>query len=144
MAGDGLHLNAAGYTALVGSFRAPRAPAVCTGPRNLPDYGQHPGGGWIPHDPEMDPVADTVPPRTKLSRVASPRGKFRMARFAFTSSERGSTFECRLDRRSFRSCRSPLTVRRLKPGRHVFRVRATDPSGNTDRTPAIHRFRVSK
>lgn len=142
MAGDGLHLNAAGYTALVDSFLEPRAPAVCTGPRLVPDYGPHPGGGGPWREP--DPVTDTTPPATKLTRVTPRRTTVRRATFGFVSSERGSTFECRLDRRRYRSCRPPMTLKRLKPGRHVFRVRAIDGTGNTDPTPAIHRFRVLK
>jgi hypothetical protein len=46
-----------------------------------------------------------------------------------------------VDRRRFRRCRSPLTLKRLGFGRHVFRVKAR-AGGRTDRTPAVFRFRV--
>jgi hypothetical protein len=35
-------------------------------------------------------------------------------------------------------------VRRLEPGPHVLRVKARDADGNTDRTPAIYRFRIER
>jgi len=64
------------------------------------------------------------------------------AAFRFVSSEPGSTFLCKLDRRRFRRCRSPLVLRGLDRGRHVFRVEARAPGGATDRSPATWRFRV--
>jgi hypothetical protein len=67
-----------------------------------------------------------------------------MATFRFGSSEAGSTFLCRLDGKPFRGCRSPRTYRRLKPGRHAFRVKARDGAGNLDLTPAIRRFRIPR
>ncbi len=32
----------------------------------------------------------------------------------------------------------------LKPGKHVFKVRATDAAGNVDPTPAVKKFTVLK
>lgn len=66
----------------------------------------------------------------------------RKAKFKFKSSEAGSTFECKLDRTKWRRCKSPKKVRRLKRGKHKFKVRATDIAGNTDPTPAKHKFKV--
>jgi len=66
----------------------------------------------------------------------------RTAKFKFVSSEASSTFECKLDRKPFKPCVSPKKYKRLKPGKHVFEVRATDPAGNRDKTPATKKFRV--
>lgn len=85
---------------------------------------------------------DRRPPRTRIRSGPPKRTTARKATFRFRSSERGSTFQCRLDRRRWRSCRSPKTYRRLKVGRHVFRVRARDRAGNVDRTPAKRVWRV--
>ena len=85
---------------------------------------------------------DTAPPQTKIAKgpgKALAKGK---ARFAFGSSEAGSTFLCKLDRRKPKSCRSPKTYSGLKPGKHVFRVWATDAAGNKDPTPAKRAFRI--
>lgn len=85
---------------------------------------------------------DRTPPRTRIAHKPADRTHRRIARFWFTSSEAGSRFECRLDKRPFRTCRAPLTVTVKRAGRHVFRVRAIDPAGNVDRTPARYAWRV--
>jgi hypothetical protein len=92
---------------------------------------------------------DTTAPQTtlrrakpRLVRAATSRRKA-IYKFRFLSSESDSTFECKLDRRDWRRCSSPKRVK-VAPGRHKFRVRATDSAGNRDRTPAISRWRVRK
>lgn len=45
---------------------------------------------------------------------------------------------------TFKSCSSPKTYRRLKPGRHTFKVIAVDQTGNPDLTPAVKRFRIRR
>lgn len=62
--------------------------------------------------------------------------------FEFTSTEAGSTFECKVDAGAFASCSSPFTTASLADGAHTVSVRATDPSGNPDPTPAARSFSV--
>jgi hypothetical protein len=81
-------------------------------------------------------------PQTKLRGRPRQRTGDRTPTFRFSSDEAGSSFECKLDRRPFRACRSPFTTRRLSFGRHTFRVRARDASGLADATPATDTFRV--
>jgi predicted nucleotidyltransferase len=85
---------------------------------------------------------DTTAPQTRIT--AGPAGSTadRTPTFRFKSNERGSRFQCKLDRSPFRTCRSPNTLRRLASGRHTFKVRATDTAGNTDLTPATRTLRV--
>ena len=80
--------------------------------------------------------------KPRLVRAATARHKA-VYKFRFRSTETDSTFECKLDRRRWRSCTSPKRVK-VAPGRHKFRVRATDSAGNTDGTPAVSRWRVRK
>jgi hypothetical protein len=80
----------------------------------------------------------TAPQTTILKKKI----KGRTAKFRFASSEAGSTFQCRLDKKKFKPCRSPKKYKRLKPGKHVFEVRAIDAAGNKDKTPATRKFRV--
>jgi CSLREA domain-containing protein len=62
--------------------------------------------------------------------------------FAFSSSETGSTFECRIDGGAFGGCTATHTVAALGNGTHTLEVRATDPVGNTDASPASRTFTV--
>jgi hypothetical protein len=76
---------------------------------------------------------DTTPPNTTITgsvRVGS------FAAFTFTANQSGSSFACSLDGAGFTSCSSPTVYTGLARGSHTFRVRATDPAGNTDPTPA--------
>jgi hypothetical protein len=62
--------------------------------------------------------------------------------FTFYSSEPGSSYQCKLDAGAFSACTSPKTTAHLADGSHTFSVRATDPAGNTDPTPASLTFTV--
>jgi hypothetical protein len=64
--------------------------------------------------------------------------------FRFTSSVAGSTYLCKLDGPRFKRCHSPFTTPRLRPGRHVFKVKARSPHGPADNTPATYAFRVTQ
>jgi Ca2+-binding RTX toxin-like protein len=98
--------------------------------------------------PERTRGRDRTPPRTRIARhprrlLLAPRRGPRTVAFRFLSNEARSVFRCRLDRRRATRCRSPRAYR-VGPGRHVFRVAATDRAGNTDRSPAVFRFRVRR
>lgn len=81
-------------------------------------------------------------PDTLLKGKPGKRGADRTPTFRFRSDEAGARFECRLDRRRFRACRSPFTAKTLSFGAHRFQVRARDSEGRVDPTPASFRFRV--
>jgi len=80
-------------------------------------------------------------PNGRIRKHPRKRTTKRRARFTFTSNQPGSRFECKLDRRRFRPCKSPF-VRRLTPGRHTFRLRAISGAGVPDPTPAVFRWRI--
>ena len=87
-------------------------------------------------------AADKKPPRTAILAGPKARSASRTARFRFDSDELGTQFQCRLDRKPFRSCASPRRYTGLRPGKHVFAVRAIDAAGNADPSPAKRAFRV--
>jgi subtilisin-like proprotein convertase family protein len=97
--------------------------------------------------PETSPPPtppDTSPPQTTIDSGPTGRTPSRKAKLRFSSSEAGSTFECRLDGRRWKPCTSPELLKRLKVGKHRFLVRATDTGGTVDATPAARRWRVTK
>ncbi|HEX2128902.1 MAG TPA: hypothetical protein VHF58_06760 [Solirubrobacterales bacterium] len=85
------------------------------------------------------PRADTDPPETTAKGPKAKIAKAR-ARITFSADEAGARFECKLDRRAYKPCTSPLR-KKVKVGKHKLRVRATDAAGNTDPTPAVVRWR---
>lgn len=98
------------------------------------------GGGGA--DNGTTSSADKTPPQTKIDKAPKKKSQSRTARFKFESDEPGSTFQCKLDRKPFGACESPKRYRGLKPGKHVFEVRAIDPAGNADASPAKMKFTV--
>ncbi len=111
-----------------------------------------------PPDPETCPPVSSGPcpigpivvpltqpqPETKIVKGPKAKSKSTKAKFKFTSSIAGSSFECKLDKGKFKVCRSPKTYKKLKPGKHVFQVRAVSPSGTQDPTPAQKKFKVKE
>jgi len=81
-------------------------------------------------------------PQTRLRHKPPKRTTDRTPGFRFTADNGSATFQCRLDRRRFRRCRSPFTSPRLSFGPHRFQVRAVGPGGQVDLSPATYRFRV--
>jgi hypothetical protein len=87
----------------------------------------------------VPPVSDQAAPETRISKSVFKRMPPIWV-FHFSSNEPGSTFECKLDKRPFTKCRSSRTFKHPKSGRHTLKVRAIDPSGNVDPSPAVAHF----
>ena len=82
-------------------------------------------------------------PNTTITKKPPKTTTAHRAVFKFKASFAGSTFECKLDDRPYAICSSPW-VRVVGHGRHRVLVRAKDPVGNTDATPATHRWTVRR
>ncbi|HEX7279269.1 MAG TPA: right-handed parallel beta-helix repeat-containing protein [Solirubrobacterales bacterium] len=106
-----------------------------------------PGGGGVdcpaagascPPPPVVQPPK---PPNTKI--VKGPAGKITKTTVVFKFRSLGSSrgFQCKLDKGKFKNCKSPKTYKKLKPGKHVFRVRAVDKAGNVGKA-AKRKFTV--
>lgn len=89
------------------------------------------------------PAADTKAPTATITKGPKAKSTSTTAKFKFKANEAGSTFQCKLDKGKFKNCRSPKTYKKLKPGKHVFKVRATDKAGNVGK-PAKKKFTVLK
>jgi hypothetical protein len=81
-------------------------------------------------------------PQTLLKLTPRHKTHDRTPTFRFAADERGVTFQCKLDRKPYKTCRSPFTTKKLTLGRHVFKVRARDDSGGLDPSPASYTFKV--
>lgn len=112
---------------------APRSNAVAPTERTCAG----PAGGGAAYPP-----SGRKAPQTTLRRKPPQRSRDRTPTFRFAADEAGAKFECRIDKRPFRSCKSPYTAKPLSPGAHVFKVRARDASGVADPSPAVYAFRV--
>jgi hypothetical protein len=86
--------------------------------------------------------SDSTPPDTTIASGPPSSTSSTLASFTFTSTEGGSTFECRRDSQTFSPCSSPKNYSGLANGTHTFFVRATDPADNTDPTPAPYTWTV--
>jgi hypothetical protein len=111
---------------------------------DFPGIANAPGGNGA--DVGAVEVQDVAPPTVKIKRTRVNR-KRRAVAVRFAARDDAATpaqleLACKLDRRKFRPCSSPVKYKRLAPGRHRVVVRATDLAGKTTR--AAKRFRVPK
>jgi len=87
-------------------------------------------------------VIDTTPPNTTItSNPANPTNQT-TATFAFSSTEAGSSFQCQLDAGGWAACTSPQSYTGLANNSHSFSVRAIDPAGNVDISPASYSWTI--
>jgi hypothetical protein len=84
-----------------------------------------------------------VTPRTRITLGPGSRTRQRRPTFQFVDStgQSGTDFECAVDRGRWRACSSPMKLKKLAKGRHVFKVRAAN-SGLQEPVPVIRRFKV--
>jgi hypothetical protein len=126
--------SAADFSAV---FPAPRPNSVAPSERRCSESSEGgPGGGGSAGSSQKGA------PQTTLRRKPGKKISDRTPTFRFTSSESGSTFQCKLDGKLFRPCRSPFTTERLALGHHTFKVCARDDSGKLDLSPASYGFTV--
>jgi predicted NUDIX family NTP pyrophosphohydrolase len=116
-------------------------PALADGAHAFAVRAVDPAGNADPVPAARDFAIDTTPPETTIVRGPAGRTTDLTPTWRFTSSERASTFECRIDKAAFAPCASPFTASGRKRGAHRFRVRARDAAGNVDANPASRRYR---
>jgi len=99
------------------------------------------GGNADPTPARREWQVDRKAPATKLTEAPNAFSQDD-ARFEFTSTEKHSSFECKLDEGDYAACSSPKTYAGLDDGGHRFRVRAVDQAGNPDASPASRKWTV--
>ena len=87
-------------------------------------------------------AVNTVAPQTTIETGPPEFTNDPTPTFTLASSTPSSTFACALDQAPSAPCTSPHTTEPLQDGPHTLAVRATDPIGNADPTPATSTFTV--
>ncbi len=80
-------------------------------------------------------TADTTPPDTTIVNPPANNSTGSVV-WQFTSSEPGSTFQCKWQNYAWAACTSPIGFTGQGQGTYTFQVKATDSAGNVDPTPA--------
>jgi hypothetical protein len=122
-------------------FPAPRPNSVAPSERPCGGAGGG-GGGGGQNGPGGGKGANA--PQTSLRGKPAKRTRDRTPTFRFRSNDDSAGFQCKVDGKPFRACRSPFTTKKLSFGKHAFRVRAKSRSGEVDASPALFRFTVLK
>jgi len=87
---------------------------------------------------------DATPPDTTIAVKPSNPSDDRTPTFNFSSpGTPNATFQCSVDGGAFVACTGPITLGPLPLGSHTFAVRAIDPAGNIDPTPATYTWRIN-
>ena len=81
---------------------------------------------------------DTDPPETEIDKVKVKGSKIKLK----FSADEEATFECKLDKGAYKSCKSPKKYKKLDDGKHKVKVRATDLAGNTDKSAAKAKIKI--
>jgi hypothetical protein len=85
---------------------------------------------------------DNTPPETTIDSGPEAETLSTSASIAFSADQEFSTFECSVDSGEWAACTSPKQLSGLALGNHDLRVRAIDPAGNVDGSPAQHTWKV--
>ena len=89
---------------------------------------------------------DSAAPRTRITFAPGivTRDRTPSFRFKDMTENEGTSFRCKLDRHAWRACHPPRRYKRLRPGRHVFRVKAIDAAGNREPRAVKRSFKIVK
>jgi len=83
-----------------------------------------------------------VPPETTITGGPSGRTADTTPSFTFTADDPGASFQCAVDGGHFFGCISGSALTTFAEGPHTVQVRAVDPLGNIEATPAERAFTV--
>jgi hypothetical protein len=81
------------------------------------------------------PAPDIIKPTLKISKKPKSKTTSKKLSVTFTASET-STFLCKLDKGSFKACKSPYK-KTVKLGKHKLQIKATDTAGNVSLTKTV-------
>lgn len=84
----------------------------------------------------------TPVPRITFAPAAKTRLRRPTFRFLDSTGQPGTRFFCRVDRQRWAGCSSPVQVKKLKLGRHLFSVKAVNAVGTASASPVKRSFKV--
>jgi glucose/arabinose dehydrogenase len=117
-----------------------RAHAIHVGPAQTQYTATFTTPAEPPQPPQPQPPTPR-PPATTLLKHPPKSTRSTTGRFEFGSDLAGATFTCKLDGKARSACRSPKSYKRLKPGKHIFKVWAS-AGGLTDATPMKFSWKI--
>jgi hypothetical protein len=85
-----------------------------------------------------------VTPHTRITFAPASKTRSRSPVFRFTDStgQSGTTFRCKIDRKGWRGCKSPLRLKRLSRGRHLLEIKGINGAGQAEPRPVKRAFKV--
>jgi hypothetical protein len=94
--------------------------------------------------PAPRPSQNYITPHTRITFAPAAKTRSRSPVFRFTDStgQPGTSFKCKVDRRPWRTCSSPLRLKRLNRGKHVLEIEAVNGAGEVEPAPAKRKFKV--
>lgn len=107
-----------------------------------PEAGSPAVPASLPASP-LPPTPAPVVPNTLITGKPAARTHDRTPTFRFRATAAAATFQCKLDRGSYKPCRSPLTTTKLPFGQHALKVRAI-LAGTVDPSPVISSFTITR
>jgi hypothetical protein len=120
------------------------------GGNEVEDVEQNSEGTFIPKPisveapPAPRPTQTYVTPHTRITFAPAAKTRSRSPVFRFTDStgQPGTSFECKLDRKPWRACSSPLRLKKLSRGKHTLEIKAKNGAGEFEPAPAKRKFKV--
>lgn len=120
------------------------------GGNEVEDVEQNSEGALIPKPisveapPAPRPVQTYVTPHTRITFGPAAKTRSRSPVFRFTDStgQPGTSFECKLDRKPWHACSSPLRLKKLSRGKHTLAIEAKNGAGEVEPAPAKRKFKV--
>lgn len=123
-----------------GHFTLPQGLELTEGPHTLLARAEL--WGASSEEDSVRLLVDLTAPDTSLTRTPGHHTPDRSATFDFSATEPEVSYECSLNGGEFTTCSGPVTFDNLPEGPQTLEVRARDPVGNVDDTPARYTWEV--
>ncbi len=124
-----------------GPCSAPTYTNLSVGSHTLQVYARDIAGNTDASPAAYSWTVDVTKPNTSFTKKPKATTSSSSAAFKFKSSEAGSTFMCKLDKKPWAKCPASKTYKNLSKGKHKLSVYAIDRAGNKDPSPATASWR---